>query len=232
MFSPKNSPAEQGILPALKSSLMAGLLIVVPILVTLWIGWWSISIMTDWAVQLLHNYRPELETRTVTTVLIRVGTILFLALAIFLVGLLGRATLGKKLIQLAHKFLMKLPLLSTVYSTCEQIGETVKNQQGGLFKQVVLFEYPRKGCWAIGFITNYNEQEFELSQYFKNGMYSIFMPTTPNPTSGFLIYVPKEDCILLDMSAGDAMRLIVSGGVVLPENKNPEENSENVPPTE
>ena len=223
MFSSNPKAPEKGVVPALKSSLMAGLFIVVPILVTRWIGWWSISIMTDWSVQLLHHYRPEWEDKAVATVLIRVGTILFLAIAIFLVGLLGRATLGKQMIQLAHKFLMKLPLLSTVYSTCEQIGETVKTQQGGLFKQVVFFEYPRKGCWAIGFITNYNENDFELNQYFKNGMYSVFMPTTPNPTSGFLLYVPKEDCILLEMCAGDAMRLIVSGGVVLPGQKPSEE---------
>ena len=92
-----------------------------------------------------------------------------------------------------------------------------------LFKQVVLFEYPRKGSWAIGFITSFNEQEFEVTKYFKNGVYSVFMPTTPNPTSGFLFFVPKEDCILLDMPAGEAMKLIVSGGVVLPGTKLEEE---------
>lgn len=77
MFSSNPKAPEKGVVPALKSSLMAGLFIVVPILVTLWIGWWSISIMTDWSVQLLHHYRPEWEDKAVATVLIRVGTILF-----------------------------------------------------------------------------------------------------------------------------------------------------------
>ena len=89
---------------------------------------------------------------------------------------------------------------------------------------MALFEYPRKGCWALGFVTNSNEQDFEVTKHFTNGVYSIFMPTTPNPTSGFLIYVPKEECILLEMPVGEAMRLIVSGGVVLPGSKTPGED--------
>lgn len=210
------------IVKIMKNSLITGLLVVVPILVTLWVGWWSISITTDWAVHLLQRYQPELASRASITILFRLLTLLVLTLIIFLIGLLAKVTVGKQMIHVAQKILMKLPILSIVYSTCQQIGETVKTQQGGLFKQVVLFEYPRKGSWAIGFITSFNEQEFELTNHFKNGVYSVFMPTTPNPTSGFLLYIPKEDCILLDMSAGDAMKLIVSGGVVLPGTKKEE----------
>ena len=203
----------------LKNNMVTGLLIVIPILVTLWVGWWSISITTDWSIDLLRRYEPELASKTSVTILFRLVTLAVLALLIFLIGLLAKVTVGKQMIHVTQKILLKLPILSIVYSTCQQIGETVKTQQGGLFKQVVLFEYPRKGSWAIGFITSFNEQEFEVTKYFKNGVYSVFMPTTPNPTSGFLFYVPKEDCILLDMPAGEAMKLIVSGGVVLPGTK-------------
>ena len=199
-----------------KTNMMAGLLIVVPILLTCWVGWWSISITTDWAVHLLDYYNPDLTERATARLFIRIITIIILLTAVFLIGLLAKATIGKQLIHLAHKIMLKLPILSIVYSTCQQIGETVKTQQGGLFKQVVLFEYPRKGSWSIGFITSYNEQETEITQHFKSGVYSVFMPTTPNPTSGFLFYIPKEDCILLEMSSSDAMKLIVSGGVVTP----------------
>ncbi|MBQ9771256.1 MAG: DUF502 domain-containing protein [Lentisphaeria bacterium] len=215
----------------LKNNMVTGLLIVIPILVTLWVGWWSISVMTDWAILLLQKHRPDLAKWTSITLLFRLITIAFLALIVFLIGLLAKVTVGKHLIRLTQKIFLKLPILSIVYSTCQQIGETVKNQKGGLFKQVVLFEYPRKGSWAIGFITSFNEQDFEVTKYFKNGVYSVFMPTTPNPTSGFLFYIPKEDCILLDMPAGEAMKLIVSGGVVLPnipekENEKEEEKEE------
>ena len=201
----------------LKNNMVAGLLIVIPILVTLWVGWWSISITTDWAIHWLESHRPDLAHRTSISILFRIATIAVLSLIVFIIGLLAKVTFGKQLIHIAQRVFLRLPILSIVYSTCQQIGETVKNQQGGLLKQVVLFEYPRKGSWAIGFITSYNEQEFEITKHFKNGVYSVFMPTTPNPTSGFLLYIPKEDCILLDMPAGDAMKLIVSGGVVLPE---------------
>ena len=202
-----------------RACLVTGLFVVVPILVTLWVGWWSISLMTDWSVQLLVDYLPEWAEYPGATLLVRLTTILVLAVVIFLIGLLARVTLGRKLIQLTQKIMLRLPILRIVYSTCEQIGETVKTQQGGLFKQVALFEYPRKGCWAVGFVTNFNEESFEVTDHFPKGVYSIFMPTTPNPTSGFLIYVPKEECILLKMPVGEAMRLIVSGGVVLPGSK-------------
>ena len=110
-------------------------------------------------------------------------------------------------------------LLRIVYPTCEQIGETVKSSQGGLFKQVALFEYPKKGSYAIGFITNFNEEKFEVNEDLQEEVYSIFMPTTPNPTSGFLIFVPKRECKILKMSVSEAMTLIVSGGVILPGKK-------------
>ena len=221
-----NMKSSSFLIKLLKNNMIAGLLIVIPILVTLWVGWWSISVMTDWAIHLLQVHRPDLANRTSISILFRIATIVVLALIIFLIGLLAKVTFGKQLIHIAQKIFLKLPILSIVYSTCQQIGETVKTQQGGLFKQVVLFEYPRKGSWAIGFITSFNEQEFEVTKYFKNGVYSVFMPTTPNPTSGFLFYIPKEDCILLDMPAGEAMKLIVSGGVVLPEMMNTEEKAE------
>lgn len=200
----------------MKNNMIAGLFIVVPILLTCWVGWWSISIMTDWAVHLLKSYNPDFMERATVRLFVRIITIAVLLIVIFLVGLLAKATVGKQMLLIAHKMIMKIPILSIVYSTCQQIGETVKTQRGGLFKQVVLFEYPREGCWAIGFITSYNEKKSEITDHFQGEVYSVFMPTTPNPTSGFLFYIPKEDCILLEMSSSDAMKLIVSGGVVTP----------------
>ena len=180
--------------------------------------------MTDWSVQLLSEYLPEWSEFIGVTLLVRLVTIIVLAIIVLLIGLLARVALGRKLIQIAQKIMLNLPILRIVYSTCAQIGETVKNQQGGLFKQAVLFEYPRKGCWSIGFITSYNEEEFEVTEHFRGGVYSVFLPTTPNPTSGFLLYVPKDECIPLKMPVGEAMRLIVSGGVVLPGSKVRSEN--------
>lgn len=208
----------------MKTCLVTGLIVVVPILVTFWIGWWSFSLLTDWSVQLLSEYFPEWSEFVGVTLLVRLVTIIVLAIIVLLIGLLARVALGRKLIQIAQRIMLNLPILRIVYSTCAQIGETVKNQQGGLFKQAVLFEYPRKGCWSVGFITSYNEESFEVTEHFRGGVYSVFLPTTPNPTSGFLLYVPKDECIPLNMPVGEAMRLIVSGGVVLPGSKVRSEN--------
>ena len=115
--------------------------------------------------------------------------------------------------------LLKLPLINFIYSTCKQIGDTImSSKKGNMFRQVVLFEYPRKGCYAIGFMTNENtpENSEAARRLGKGDLISVFMPTTPNPTSGFLMLIPRDECIMLDMSVSDAMRMIVSCGTVLP----------------
>ncbi len=204
-----------------RNGLVTGLFIVVPITVTLWLAWWGISLLTDWALEFILNYLPQL-TFPGWGITVRILTIILLVAGVFLVGILARITFGRKLIQTAQRLLLRIPLLSIVYSTCEQIGETVKTQQGGLFKSAVMFEYPQPGCWAVGFITSCNETPCEITKEIGKEVYSIFMPTTPNPTSGFLMFIPKEKCIILKMSVGEAMRLIVSGGVILPETKQPQ----------
>jgi uncharacterized membrane protein len=83
-----------------------------------------------------------------------------------------------------------------------------------MFRQVILFEYPRKGIWVIGFLTNENKSRFEVNEKSSGEMLSIFLPTTPNPTSGFLLFVPKKDCVFLDMTVAEGMRLVISGGAV------------------
>ena len=100
----------------------------------------------------------------------------------------------------------------------------MSSKSGNMFRQVVLFEYPRKGCWAIGFLTNENtpENSEAARRLGKGDLISVFMPTTPNPTSGFLMLIPREECIMLDMSVSDAMRLIVSCGAILPGSENEE----------
>ena len=214
---PEAKPASPTLAAKFRNTMIAGLFIVVPIFITLWVAYWGISAMTDWAVNLYAH--SGYEDFPAWPVVIRVGTILLILIGIFFVGQIAKITLGRNFIRWTQMLLLKLPLLRIVYSTCEQIGETVKSSQGGLFKQVALFEYPKKGSYAIGFITNYNEEKFEVNEHLGEDVYSIFMPTTPNPTSGFLIFIPKKECIVLRMSVSEAMTLIVSGGVILPGKK-------------
>ena len=115
---------------------------------------------------------------------------------------------------MADWIMLKLPLLSTVYSTTRQIGEALWAPQGNMFRKAVLLEYPRRGIYAIGFLTSENEENWEIGEKTGKQLVSIFLPTTPNPTSGFLLLLPKEECIILDMKVADAMRLVISGGAV------------------
>ena len=221
-------------LPMIRSCFLAGLFVVVPIFLSVWIAVSLFTRLTDWAVSYVQT-APFSETLSPfwTDVLIRVFSLLFLFCVLFFIGLLARVTIGRKLILLAENLLLKLPIIRFFYSTCKQMGDALWSSKGGsMFHQVVLFEYPRKGCYSIGFLTNENNNDFEVTRRLGKPMISIFIPTTPNPTSGFLLIVPREECVFLDMTVAEAMRLIVSCGAVLPETGKtaPEKSMENGKP--
>ena len=134
---------------------------------------------------------------------------------ITIVGGLSLSFLGKKFLQLIDDLFKKIPILRTIYSAIGQMTDSFRNQDGSK-KGVVLIEYPRKGTWAVGFSTKENSGEIKN----KTGkeLINVFVPTTPNPTSGFLLMIPKEDLIYLDMSFEEASKFIVSAGTSSPKN--------------
>lgn len=205
-------------LPMIRTCFLTGIFVVIPIFLSVWIALILFTRLTDWAVSCVQEV-PFCETLSPfwTDMLIRLLSLICLFAALFFIGLLARITIGRKLILLAEKLLLKLPIIRFIYSTCKQIGDALWSSKGGsMFRQVVLFEYPRKGCYTIGFLTNENKDDFEVTRRLGKPMISIFLPTTPNPTSGFLLLVPREECVFLDMTVADAMRMIVSCGAVLP----------------
>jgi len=135
-------------------------------------------------------------------------------LAITLLGYLSRYFVGKWLLSVAENMLDKVPFINTVYKTVKQIVETFSSQQKAVFRKAVLIEYPRKGIWAIGFLTSETQGEAQIKTDRK--LRNIFVPTTPNPTSGFLLMIPVEEVYELEMTIGDGMKLIISGGAVAP----------------
>jgi uncharacterized membrane protein len=144
-------------------------------------------------------------------------SLLALLLAIFLVGLVGRAAryyLGKKLIQLADLALMRVPLLNKIYGAFKQINEALTSSKTTSFKQVVLVEFPRAGLYSIGFVTGAQHGEVQVKT--KERVVGVFVPTTPNPTSGFIVLVPEKDIIKLEMSVADGIKYIMSLGSVAP----------------
>lgn len=140
---------------------------------------------------------------------------ILIVLLITLLGFFSKYFLGKTIIRLAEKVINKVPFVSTVYKTVKQIVETFNQNREAVFQNAVLVEYPRKGMYSIGFLTS--ESKGEIQDKTLESVVNVFIPTTPNPTSGFLLMIPQEDVIYLTMSVADAMKMIISGGVVTPE---------------
>ena len=134
---------------------------------------------------------------------------------ITLIGFISLSLIGKRILKLINDLLKKIPFLRTIYSAIGQMTESFANKKGKK-KSVVLVEYPRKGSWAVGFATKDNKGE--ISKKTNNNLVNVFVPTTPNPTSGFLLMFPKKEVIYLDMTFEEASKFIVSAGTSNPKN--------------
>jgi len=141
------------------------------------------------------------------------GLILVLLL-IFIVGLLFRNIVGRKIVHLSENIVHRIPFVRILYSGIKQLVEAFFIQKNDAFRRVALVEYPRRGLYVIGFITG--ESKGEIQTKTNKKMMNLFIPTTPNPTSGFYILIPEDELITLDMSVDDAFKLIISGGIFSP----------------
>lgn len=153
--------------------------------------------------------------------------LVFLFLILTLLGFLAANFLGKTLIRIGEKILNRMPIIRSVYNTLKQIFETVISEKKGNFQEVVLVEYPRKGLWAIAFISG--ENTGEIQSKLKDDVVNVFLPTTPNPTSGFLLFVPKKDIIRLDMTPDEGAKYVISAGLVDPSNMPVKETKKSIP---
>lgn len=197
----------------LRKLFITGLLVLIPIAGTLTLIFWLLNIVD--AV-----FRVPLE-RIFGFPLIGIGVVITLAL-ILLTGLFATNYLGNKIIHWADGAMRKIPIVRPIYISIKQMIDTVFTDQKKAFKSVVLVQYPSKGIYTLGFITS-TASEMIMEKTGKI-MQSIFIPTTPNPTSGMLIMVPEEDIIYLSMPVDAAIKLIVSGGILLPETNNENDN--------
>ena len=197
----------------LKSRFFGGVLVLAPFLVSFFLAGFLYVRLTNWAIKLVENFAPELIRIFWLKQSIRVGTLLLIIAVLLLIGEFMRYRLGRLMARFTEWLLLKVPLLRSVYATSRQIGEALWTPKGNMFSKVVLIEYPRKGIFTIGFLTNENKKDWELSQKTEKDLFSIFVPTTPNPTSGFLLFIPHEDCQILDMKVSEGMKLVISGGV-------------------
>jgi uncharacterized membrane protein len=200
----------------LKNDLIAGLLVVIPLATTIWL---TVTIAT-WVVDFLTripkwlNPFDGLHPILVNLLDLAVGLAVPL-LSILLIGLMARNIVGRWFLDVGERLLHAIPLAGSVYKTLKQLLETVLKDSGNKFRRVILVEYPRRGIWAIAFVTGTlsNEMQAHLSN---QPMLSIFIPTTPNPTTGWYAVVPEDEVVDLGMSVEEAFKVIISGGIVSP----------------
>lgn len=195
----------------IRSWFLTGILVMTPLILTIYVVWTFITFVDNLVVPLVPiDYRPSNYLPFSIPGLGLIIVFLFTTL----VGILATGLLGRTLIRLWENILNRMPVVRSVYSAIKQILETVMATQSDAFRQAVLVEYPRKDIWAIGFVTG--STKGEVSENVDKKMVNVFMPTTPNPTSGFLLFFPENDLIFLEMSVEDALKLVVSGGMVVP----------------
>jgi uncharacterized membrane protein len=190
-----------------------GLVIAGPVGITLYIAWWIIGFIDN----VVTPFVPGAFNPSTYLPFEIPGFGLVVALvSITLLGFLAANLVGRTLVQFGERILGRVPMISTIYRAIKQIFETVVHQSAQSFKQVGLIQYPRKGLWSIVLIST--EAKGEVAERVDSeSVLSVFLPTTPNPTSGYLLFVPRSDIIILDMSIEDAAKMIVSAGLVSPE---------------
>ena len=208
-------------LARLRTSFLTGIVVIAPVALTIWLIWSVIGWFDGFVLPFVPDaYRPEEILNTIFGYDLKlnirgVGVVVFLVFAT-LVGWLAKGLIGRSFIKYAENLVNRMPVVRSFYSGIKQIAETVFAQQERSFEKACMIEYPRKGIWAIGFISTTAKGEIADRNSSNGPMVSVFVPTTPNPTSGFLLFFPKKDIIELDMSIEDAAKLVISAGLVYP----------------
>jgi len=196
----------------MKKYFITGLLIWVPLVITLWVLDILISTM-DQSLRLLPpEWRPEALFGYHIPGL---GVILTLVV-VFLTGLFTANILGQRLVKFWEWLLSRIPVVKSIYKGVKQVSDTLFSGQGQAFRKVLLVQYPREGSWNIAFQTG--QPGGDVANHLKGEYVSVYVPTTPNPTSGFFLMMPKSDVIELDMSVDGALKYIISMGVAAPDN--------------
>ena len=200
-------------LGALRNSFIAGVVVIAPIGLTVWLIWTLVGWIDSFVLPFVPaRYMPE---QYIGINLRGVGVIIFLVFTV-LVGWLARGLLGRSLLRWGEGIVNRMPVVRSVYAGLKQIAETVFAQSETSFDRACLIEYPRKGLWAVAFVSTTAKGEVRAKTPTDDEVLSVFLPTTPNPTSGFLLFVPRRDAIFLDMRVEDAAKLIISAGLVYP----------------
>ena len=205
-----------GIAGRLRTWLLTGLLVTAPFVISFYVTWIVIhSVDTAITPWIPARYLPE----TYLPFAIPGMGLLIVLVALTLIGALTASLLGRYFLHLSDRMLARMPVVRSIYSATKQIFETILSSQGNAFRSVVLIEYPRQGIWTLGFLTG--SSLGEVQHHTGRDVVNVFVPTTPNPTSGFLLFLPREDVVELSMTVEEGIKMIVSGGIVIPPDRRP-----------
>ncbi len=190
-----------------RRAFLTGLVVIIPVVVTFWVIWIIVRTADGWLgpsiarTPWLHGHLPQIG-----------GTALGLIAAILLisaVGAMANSLFGRAVLGAFDRLVTRIPFLKGIYTATKELTSVLFSAQSRAFRKVVLFEYPRRGSWSLGFVTN------ELPDSQGGGLYHLFLPTTPNPTSGYFLLIPYEDAIQLDISIEEGLKMVISGGAVV-----------------
>ena len=204
-------PVQRSTIAALRTNFLTGLVVVAPIVITIYLTWTIITFVDAQVVPLVP------EALRIEIGLPGFGVVIFLVFTTA-VGYFTKNLFGRQLIRIGESWVDRMPIVRSIYNALKQIVETILSQSSSSFQHACIVEYPRKGIWAIAFVSTETKGEI-MEKVGGNGMMSVFLPTTPNPTSGFLLFVPREDVVLLDMNVEEAAKLVISAGLVTPPTK-------------
>ena len=190
---------------------LAGILATAPLCITVYIAWQFVAWVDESVFALLP---PEYDPKTYLQFSVPGIGLIIALIGITLIGAITAGLLGRLIRQLMEAVVNRLPIIRTIYNLIKQVTETALANRAQAFRECALVEYPRKGSWTVGFITGTTAKEFEALT--GEPMVNVFVPTTPNPTSGFLMFIPRREVHILDMSVEDGIKLVISLGLVLP----------------
>ncbi len=191
--------------------LLAGLLVIVPVAITVWVLEWIVSTLDKTLLILPAGWHPD---KLLGMHIPGFGVLLAFAILLSL-GALASNFVGNKMLNWWNALLHRIPVVRSIYSGVKQVSDTLFSDTGNAFRKAVLIQWPREGVWTIAFVTG--TPGGDVSNYLQGGYLSVYVPTTPNPTGGYFVMLKSSDCIELKMSVDDALKYIVSMGVVSPQ---------------
>lgn len=212
-----DNPNRMSFATRIRNNFLTGLIICAPLAITIWLTWTFVHWADSWVRPYIPaRYNPEQYLNFAIP-----GFGLLIAVVfITLVGFLGKNLIGQSIVRFGESIVHRMPLVRTIYKSLKQIFESVLKEQSNSFKKVGLIEYPSAGLWSLVFIST--DAKGEVASKFSamgKEMVTVFLPPTPVPTAGFLIFVPRDKIVMLDMSPEDAAKLLISGGLVAPDHK-------------